>query len=367
MTELDARYMARALELARLGLYSTGTNPRVGCVIVKDGEIVGEGWHRFPGEAHAEIHALNMAGEQAKGATVYVTLEPCCHFGRTPPCSQALIAAQVGHVVSAMQDPNPLVGGKGLNQLQEAGIGITVGMLETESRALNPGFIKRMSQQRPYVRVKLAMSLDGRTAMASGESVWITGTEARKDVHRLRARSNAVITGMGTFLHDDPSLNVRLERDEMPGLADDLPMPTPARVILDPKGQLPADAGMLQTDGPIWLVTSEDVDSIEHEKLEQIQLATTAGHFNLDEVLTTLADKDCNEVLVEAGAGLAGAFVQAGLVDELIVYMAPHLMGDEGKGLLHLPGLEHMKDRVNLVIDDIRAVGNDWRISARIG
>ena len=251
-------WMARAIRLAQLGLYTTDPNPRVGCVIVKNGELVAEGWHRKAGEPHAEKIALAAAGKKAEGATVYVTLEPCCHHGRTPPCSDALIAARVGRVFVAMQDPNPLVSGKGLEQLRAAGIDVVTGVLGSEAEKLNPGFIKRMSQGMPYVRCKLAMSLDGRTAMASGESKWITSDASRRDVHRLRARSSAVITGIGTVLADDPSLTVRLPVDALHGVTSKEEIRQPLRVVLDTRLSIPPDAGILGQPGETIIVTTSD-------------------------------------------------------------------------------------------------------------
>lgn len=354
--------MARALRLAERGLYTTHPNPRVGCVIVRNGEIVGEGWHQRAGEPHAEVHALRAAGDKAEGATVYVTLEPCSHFGRTPPCANALVGAGVARVVAAMVDPNPLVSGKGLEILRAAGIEVESGLLEAQARALNPGFIKRMETGLPWVRVKSAMSLDGRTAMASGESSWITGDSARADVHRLRARSEAMVTGIGTVLADDPSMNVRLP--DAPEVVQ------PLRVVLDPNLMMPADAKMLALPGDTLVLTSvgegDDIEDLIATGAEIRWLGGDAGHVDLNQVLKTLAELGVNEVMVEAGATVSGAFLAAGLVDELIVYLAPHLMGDAARGLFHLPAIEAMDQRIDLHITDIRAVGRDWRITARV-
>ncbi len=365
----DHAYMTRALRLADKGLYTTHPNPRVGCVLVRDSVVVGEGWHEFPGGPHAEINALAAAGEAARGATAYVTLEPCCHHGKTPPCSDALIEAGVTRVVAAMQDPNPRVAGEGLGQLQQAGITVASGLMAAEAEALNPGFIKRMRQTRPWVRCKLAMSLDGRTAMASGESFWITGPEARADVHRLRARSAAIVTGIGTVLADDPSLTVRL---------DDLPERhrQPLRVVLDPHLSMPVDANLLRQPGETLIVTTvsaepgSEEEAIAHALTEQgaevVSLSPAGNHVDLSVLMRILAEREINEVLVETGATLSGAMLRAGLVDELIIYMAPKLMGDGARGLFHLPGLEQMADALELSITDVRAVGCDWRISARV-
>ncbi len=361
MNRDDHRFMARAIRLARRGLYTTDPNPRVGCVLVKDGEVVGEGFHHKAGEPHAERNALAMAGARTKGAAAYVTLEPCCHHGRTPPCSEALIEAGVSRVVAAMQDPNPKVSGEGKRQLELAGIQVDIGLLQEEAHALNPGFIKRQLKGIPYVRCKLAMSLDGRTAMASGESKWITGPEARKDVHRLRARSSAVITGIETVLADDPSMNVRLDSA--------VEVRQPLRVVLDPSLRMPPEAKMLHP-GEIIVVCCPDADANKQVKLEQsgaevVRLDGCEGKVDLESLLRHLAEREINEVLVESGAVLAGAFMSAGLVDELVVYIAPHLMGAGARGLLELPGMERMQDRVDLDIVDIRQFGKDMRITAR--
>jgi len=353
------RFMARALELARRGLYTTDPNPRVGCVLVKQGEIVGEGWHQRAGGPHAEIVALQAAGERARGATAYITLEPCCHHGRTPPCSDALIASGVTRVVAAMEDPNPQVAGQGLALVRQAGIAVESGLLQAQAEALNPGFVQRMRNGRPYVRCKLAMSLDGRTAMASGESQWITSEAARHDVHRLRARSSAIVTGIGTVLADDPSLTARLDDEVV----------QPLRVIVDSQLRIPPTARMLSLAGRTLVLTANpDADktaALHAAGAEVMFLDASHGRLDLNAVLTTLAQQQMNEVLLEAGPTLSGAFLQAGLIDELVVYMAPLLMGDAARGLMSLPGLERMADRVELQIEDIRSVGKDWRITCR--
>ncbi len=362
MTGDDHQFMARAIRLARRGLYTTDPNPRVGCVLVKDGVIVGEGYHHRAGEPHAERNALAASGARAKGATAYVTLEPCCHHGRTPPCSDALIEAGVVRVVAAMQDPNPRVSGQGLQQLRQAGIEVDVGLLEAEARALNPGFIRRQSGGMPYVRCKLAMSLDGRTAMASGESKWITGPEARLDVHSLRARSSAIITGIDTVLADDPSMNARL--------GDAIEVRQPLRVVLDSRLRMPPESKMLAPGETLVLCCPDaDIDRqvrLEQDGVEVVRLdGCTDARVDLSAVLQLLAGREINEVLVEAGAVLAGAFVSQGLVDELVIYVAPHLMGAGARGLLELPGIEQMQDRVNLDILDVRQIGKDMRITAK--
>ncbi len=370
MSPDDYRFMARALQLARRGLYTTHPNPRVGCVLVQGDEVVGEGFHLRAGEPHAERHALAAAGDRAHGATAYVTLEPCSHHGRTPPCSDGLIAAGVKRVVAAMQDPNPRVAGRGLEQLRQAGIAVECGLLEKEAAALNPGFIKRMCAGLPYVRCKLAMSLDGRTAMASGESQWITGEDARRDVHRLRARSSAIVTGIGTVLADDPSLNVRLDPAELPELPDGMAVPQPMRVVLDSRLRMPPEAGMLDLPGITAVLCSVDRDAARRAQLEArgavvVRRPAADERLELRSAFEYLAGQEINEVLLECGPTLAGAALNEGLVDELVIYVAPHLMGDGGQGLFHLPGLEQMRDRVALEIGDVRSVGPDLRITAR--
>lgn len=363
---LDARHMARALELARKGLYSTHPNPRVGCVIVQQGQVVGEGWHVRAGEPHAEVHALRQAGEKARGATAYVTLEPCSHHGRTPPCADALVNAGVARVVAAMQDPNPQVAGRGLLRLMNAGIAVQCGVLETEARAVNPGFIKRMESGLPYVRVKLAMSLDGRTAMASGESQWITGPEARSAVQRLRAQSSVVLTGADTVLADHARLTVRPDElslnAELTALAMTRP---PLRVLVDGRLRVPLDAPFFQA-GPALVATCAAASARERyqdEGHDLLALASGSGHVDLSKLLTELAGRGVNEVLVEAGPRLAGAFTRLGLVDELQIFIAGKLMGSHARPLLELP-FAQMSEALTLKITDIRAIGDDWRVTA---
>jgi diaminohydroxyphosphoribosylaminopyrimidine deaminase/5-amino-6-(5-phosphoribosylamino)uracil reductase len=363
----DHRHMARALRLAERGLYCTDPNPRVGCVIVGDGEVVGEGWHERAGQPHAERIALAAAGEAARGATAYVTLEPCAHHGRTPPCTQGLIEAGVARVVAAMQDPNPLVAGQGLAQLRAAGIRTDVGLLEADAEALNPGFLKRMRSGLPFVRCKLAMSLDGRTAMASGESQWITGDAARRDVQHLRARSSAIVTGVGTVLADDPSLNVRLAAQQLYGCD---PVRQPLRVILDTRLRTPPRARLLMQTGDTLVLCGEGAPSeIEQELREAgadvMRLPQLGGRIDLRQALRALADRGVNEVLIESGATLAGHALAGNLVDELVVYVAPHLMGDAARGLVELPGVSRMTDRLGLVFVDARRVGEDLRLVLR--
>ena len=360
----DHIHMARALRLAERGLLTTAPNPRVGCVLVKEGRVVGEGWHERTGEPHAEVHALQEAGNLAAGATAYVTLEPCCHQGRTPPCTEALIAAGVTRVVAAMEDPNPRVAGEGLSTLRRAGIDTCSGVLAAEAEQLNAGFILRMRQGRPRVRCKLAMSVDGRTAMASGESQWITGEAARRDVHRLRARSSAIMTGIETVLADDPSLTAR------PGDGAEDEIRQPLRVVLDSRLRIPPDAKLLQMPGKTLLVTgvtdAEKKTRLTQKGIEVVTLPLKDDRLDLPAVLQYLGTLEINEVHLEAGATLCGALLQAGLIDELVIYMAPHLMGNAARGLFALPGLERMNQRIQLSINDIRAVGDDWRITATV-
>jgi len=361
---LDAHYMARALELARKGLYSTHPNPRVGCVIVRDGRIVGEGWHIRAGEPHAEVHALREAGELARGACAYVTLEPCSHHGRTPPCAEALVKAGVARVVAAMQDPNPQVAGNGLKRLNDAGIEVASGVLEAEARALNPGFLKRMEHGLPFVRVKLAMSLDGRTAMASGESQWITGPAARSAVQRLRARSSVVLTSAASVIADNARMTVRgaeLGLDaETTTLALGRP---PLRVLIDGRLRLPLDAPFFQA-GPALVVTAaEDDPRYDAAGHQLLRVPGENGQVDLRQLLVELARRDINEVLVEAGPGLAGAFAQQGLVDEYQLFIAGKFLGSAARPLLDWP-LARMSEAPALKIIEMRAVGDDWRVIA---
>ncbi len=362
----DCAHMAEALQLAARGLYTTDPNPRVGCVLVRDDRVVGRGWHVRAGEAHAEVNALREAGGRARGATAYVTLEPCSHHGRTPPCADALIAAGVARVVAAMEDPNPQVAGQGLERLKAAGVAVETGVLACEAQALNPGFVARMRRGTPWVRGKLAMSLDGRTAMASGESRWITGDAARRDVQRLRARSSAVMTGIDTVLADDPGLNVRLDAAALGG-GDRVRQPL--RVVLDSRLRMPRDARLLNLPGETLIIVAAGTDVSPWPPMAGVDIApvpAAEGRPELRSVLTLLAGRGVNEVLLETGPTLAGAMLQAGLIDELVVYLAPHLMGDAARGLFCLPGLERMADRVNLEFTDVRAVGGDLKLTARV-
>lgn len=367
LTHTDHMYMAQALRLAERGLYTTMPNPRVGCVLVKDGQVIAEGWHYRAGEAHAEVHALQQAGTEARGATAYVTLEPCSHRGRTGPCAEALLAAGVARVVFAMEDPNPRVAGTGLERLRAAGVIIDGPLLEEDARALNPGFLKRMERKLPHVRCKLAMSLDGRTAMASGQSKWVTGRKSREDVQRLRARSCAIISGIDTVISDNAALTVRVDELQLPN-AVDAAARQPLRVILDSRLRLGRDAELLRHPSPILLVHSaaEGNETRVHDwpaHVELLALPDAQGRIDLLAVLRELAQRQCNEVLVEAGATLAGSFLRRGLLDELIIYMAPKLLGSSARPLFDLP-LNTMSAALPMKINDMRAMGDDWRITA---
>jgi len=366
--DADRHYMERALALAERGRYTAAPNPRVGCVIVRDGRIVGEGWHMRAGGSHAEIHALEAAGGEAAGATAYVTLEPCAHHGQTPPCTDAMIDAGIARVVAAVEDPDERVAGRGLLALKQQGIEVTSGVLADAARTLNAGYMARRARGRPRVTIKLAMTLDGRTAAADGDSRWITGEAARTDVHRLRAASGAVVTGIGTVLADDPSLNVRLP-GELTGPDDEpLAWPQPRRVILDSRLRCPPGARTLSLPGGV-LVAAADAPAQRREALEAggaevLEAADDDGRVALDAVLERLAGDGVNDVLVEAGPTLAGAVLDASLADELVVYMAPALLGDAGRGLVHLPGAASMADRRGLAVREVQPVGADWRIIA---
>ncbi|GMR17454.1 MAG: bifunctional diaminohydroxyphosphoribosylaminopyrimidine deaminase/5-amino-6-(5-phosphoribosylamino)uracil reductase RibD [Gammaproteobacteria bacterium] len=350
--------MAHALRLARRGLYSAHPNPMVGCVLVREGAIVGRGWHHQAGEPHAEINALHDARGDARGAIAYVTLEPCAHEGRTGPCTTALIEAGVGAVVAAMEDPFPEVSGRGFAALRAAGIGVRSGLLQAEAAALNAGFVARHSRQRPFVRLKMAASLDGCTAMANGESHWITGTAARQDVQRLRARSGAVLTGIGTVLEDDPSLTVR-DKSLSPR--------QPLRAVADSRLRMPPASCMLTLPGRTELFCIEDGrrETLERAGATVHLLPAVDGRVDLEAVLRELAAMQVNDLLVEAGRQLAGALLAAGLVDELVVYQSPHFMGSETRGMFATPGWARLVQRMALDIVDVRRVGADTRTIAR--
>lgn len=356
-TPQDAHWMSLALRLAEQGLYSTSPNPRVGCVIVKNEAQIGSGWHQRAGEPHAEVYALREAGAAVEQATAYVTLEPCSHTGRTPPCADALIAARVARVVIAMQDPNPLVSGKGIAKLRAAGIAVASGLMEASAQALNLGFVSRMTRGVPWVRSKIGMSLDGRTALANGVSQWITSPESRRDVQHWRARSCAVLTGINTILADDAQLNVRnVETNRQP-----------LRVVLDSQLRIPLTAKLLQSSGVLIYTTRNDTDKISALEKRGATVCVLSGtQIDLKVMLCDLARRGCNEVLVEAGSTLNGAFLKAGCVDELILYLAPQLLGDAARGMAQLGELTQLDQRINLQWQEMRQVGKDLRLMARV-
>ncbi|WP_438951145.1 bifunctional diaminohydroxyphosphoribosylaminopyrimidine deaminase/5-amino-6-(5-phosphoribosylamino)uracil reductase RibD [Porticoccus sp.] len=358
-SRLDLSLMARALQLAGRGRYTTMPNPMVGCVIARGDQVIGEGWHECAGEPHAEIHALSQAGGAAKGATAYVTLEPCSHYGRTPPCAGSLISAGIARVVYAVVDPNPKVAGVGLETLRRAGITVDGPVLEDEALQLNRGFIKRHQHGRPWVTVKLAMSMDARTAMANGESRWITGAAARSDVQRLRAQSCAIITGSGTVLHDNPLLTVRAAELGLENAAR-IATRQPLRVVVCGKKPLSSTTTLLNDGGRTLLVTAGEKNIAN---VSSVNLDRGDGRVDLAALLRQLSVLECNGVLVEAGAALAGAFVSQGLADELIIYMAPTLLGSLARPMMVLP-FENMDQKLPLKIRDIRMVGDDLRITA---
>jgi diaminohydroxyphosphoribosylaminopyrimidine deaminase/5-amino-6-(5-phosphoribosylamino)uracil reductase len=354
--------MAQALRLAERGRYTTHPNPRVGCVIAREGEVIGEGFHERAGGPHAEIVALRAAGNRARGADLFVTLEPCCHQGRTPPCVDALISMRPRKVWAAMPDPNPKVAGQGFARLRDAGIEVEVGLMQAEAGKLNRGFISRMSRDRPFVTLKLASSLDGRTAMASGESRWISGDESRADVHRLRAEAGAVLTSSATVQADDPELTVRL-----PGFSRQ-----PDRIVLDTHLRTGPDAKVWREGARRMLLSvrprSDQVETLRAKGVEVLLVGVgPGGHVDLPSALSNLARTEVNEVLVECGPRLAGAFLQSGLVDELVLYLAPSLLGHEARALAELPGLALLDQRIRLKFIDVRAVGADLRITAQPG
>jgi diaminohydroxyphosphoribosylaminopyrimidine deaminase/5-amino-6-(5-phosphoribosylamino)uracil reductase len=363
----DRDYMSRALRLAARGCYTTQPNPRVGCVLVKDGEVIAEGWHLRAGGAHAEIDALANARGPVRGATAYVSLEPCSHHGRTPPCAEALVAAGIRRVVVAMEDPNPAVSGSGMALLRDAGIEVSTGLLESEARKLNRGFISRMQGGGPFVFAKMASSLDGRTAMANGESQWITGAAARGQVQRLRASSCAIVTGVGTVLQDDPALTLRAE--SLPDPYPDTEIRQPLRLVLDSALRTPPRARILQQAGETIIVSLEHSEAklapLRDRGATLVTMPGRNGKIDLQALLRWLAEeRACNEVMVESGAVLVGALLQAGLLDELQLFVAPTLMGSAARPLAQLP-LVHMGEQLRLHIEDMRAVGDDWWIRAR--
>lgn len=373
-TDFDKAAMARALELAARGLETTQPNPRVGCVIARRDRIISEGWHERAGAAHAEAVALSVAGPKAAESTAYVTLEPCSHHGRTPPCVNALIEAKVSRVVFAVGDPNPKVNGQGAEALRNAGIAVQSGLMEAEARDLNAGFIKRMQHNVPWVRVKSAMSLDARTALSDGESQWITGEEARADVQHWRGRSSAVLTGIGSVLADNPRLTVRARE------GDDAGMPQPLRVVLDSELRTPPDAHLFAVAGEVLVLTTADFESAEIRDraaalersgahIEGMSRATEdnadSRRADLQAVLARLAELEVNELLVEAGPTLAGEFVRQGLADELLIYVAPTLLGPQGHPLFELPQLLDLRAAHRFRLTETSRFGEDLRLRLR--
>jgi diaminohydroxyphosphoribosylaminopyrimidine deaminase/5-amino-6-(5-phosphoribosylamino)uracil reductase len=365
-SDFDRFAMQRALTLAARGLETTDPNPRVGCVIAQRGRVVGEGWHERAGEAHAEVAALRAAGGQAAGATAYVTLEPCSHHGRTPPCVEALVAARLARVVYGADDPNPLVNGRGAAALRAAGIVVEGGLLDAEAIELNAGFFRRMQQGRPLVRVKLAMSLDGRTALANGESRWITGEEARRDVHQWRARSSAVLTGIGTVLADDPRLDVRLPQDPVA-----TPRRQPLRVVLDTQLRTPQASRLFGTGGEVLILTTVTAPddaraaALTARGARVESLPADANRLDLAAVLDRLGELELNEVLVEAGATLAGELLRQALADELLLYVGPRLLGPTARALVELPALQGLAEAPSFTLFEMQQIGEDLRLRLR--
>lgn len=355
----DYTFMAEAIRLAEKGLYTTSPNPRVGCVIVKNHQIIGRGWHEKAGQPHAEINALKQVASEVKGSTVYVTLEPCCHYGRTPPCTDTLMNAGIAKLVIAAQDPNPRVAGKGIKQLKAAGIEVQYGLLEAQANQLNIGFVSRMTRQRPWITVKIASSLDGKIALANGKSQWITGEAARTDVHRLRARSCAILTGINTVKQDDPELSVRYIQTTR----------QPFRVILDNRLEIATNAKVLQKPGSLIFTTLQDnqkIDSLSEKGAQVIVLPSPTGKLNLVEVMSTLAELEINELFVEAGSTLNGALIESRLVDEIIIYCAPIVLGNHAQSMLNLPELTSLSQKWQLEIKEIGKVGSDIKITTKL-
>ena len=352
----DACFMAKAIKLAEKGRDTTTPNPCVGCVIVKDGELIAGGYHAIAGQAHAEVIALEQAGHRAQGSTLYVTLEPCNHFGRTGPCSHAIVQAKVARVVIAMEDPNPAVNGEGIQTLRDAGIQVDIGIGHADVSRLNRGFIRRMTTSRPFVFAKTAASFDARSAMANGESQWITGESARKDVQKLRALSCAIVTGVGTVIADDPSLNVRLPDTHR----------QPLRVILDSGLRTPVDAKILNAPGQVLICTTEDNTGHElagREGVEVLHCAGREGRIDVGAVLDELGRRGMNNVMIEAGPSLIGSMIAENLLDEVVVYMAPDLLGSDAKGMFNIDHLTSINDKIRAQFKDVKVVGRDLKIT----
>jgi len=358
-TAADHGFMEQALELAGRGLNTTTPNPRVGCVVVRDGTVVGTGWHEKAGMPHAEVLALKAAGARSRGATLYVNLEPCSHHGRTPPCVDAIVEADVKRVVAAIQDPNPKIAGAGFAKLRAAGIAVEQGLMEEEARELNIGFFARMTRGRPWMRMKVAASLDGRTALANGKSQWITGEAARQDGHRWRARACAVLTGFGTVRDDDPQLNVR---------GVDTPR-QPLKIVVDSKFETSPSARLLKEGKTLVVGAVNDakrIASLKNAGAEIVIIPNDGGKVELFKLMEELARRELNEIHVEAGTKLNGSLLQAGVVDELLVYLAPSVIGDSGRGMFHLPEITELSQASALKIREAERIGTDLRILARI-
>jgi len=355
----DDRYMARALQLAVKGVNTSHPNPAVGCVIVNDGKVVGEGWHQNAGGPHAEIMALKSAGSAARGATMYVTLEPCCHQGKTPPCTRAVIKSGIARVVTALEDPNPLVNRAGISALQQAGIDVLCGVGQNQAKQINRGFLKRVTTGIPWVTLKIATSLDGKTAMDSGESQWITGSAARRDAHRLRASSSAILTGVGTVLRDDPSMTARSEGVQR----------QPHRIILDTNLSTPVEANIFNGDGKVVLLTTvtdeESIPPYDPRKTEVISFEEVRGRIDLYQVVKILGEKEYNSILLEAGSRLSGSMLRAGLVDEIVVYMSPDLLGSDARDMFSIGGMQFLSDRIAFEFESVIAVGRDMKVTLR--
>ncbi len=362
----DEHYMRRAIELAALGRFTTSPNPNVGCVIVKEGEIIGEGYHHHAGGPHAEVNALKMAGDKAKGATAYVTLEPCSHFGKTPPCADALINAGIKRVVAAMQDPNPQVAGRGLHKLLSAGIDVSHGVLMQEAEKLNVGFFKRMRTGFPYIQLKLGASLDGKTALASGESQWITSKASRRDVQNFRAQASAILTTSATVLADNPSMNVRWNElsDEIKALYPEETLRQPIRIVADSQNRVTKNHKITQIEGECWLARTKSQPNDWQGNVSEILLPTNGKNSGVDLVLLMmqLGKRNINTVWVESGAHFAGALLEAGLVDELIIYIAPKILGNDARGLFALSPLSSLSEAPEFTVDSLQKIGSDIRV-----